>query len=296
VNVQGDLGMTAQSTSLAEPAGALAQTLVNVTPYMGLSGAVAFSCSNLPQNTLCRFLTCPSVPQAGNSCPVQSNTQLTFDGYTVAANPTTGASDVPGQLTLEVFTNVSPTLAQHRMPSFGSHGRREMAECGLTLLGGLLLLGLRRRTPVALRKLAILALVVLLPVLTGLGLTACGSGFNYYDYPSVTTPVSVTTINSITPGNPTVVFHVANNTFTTGQLIYLYGLANAANATYNDQFYTVTATTATSFTLQIQQSSSSPMLADTGDAIPANTFTLTATSANGSVESIPINFAIGPSN
>jgi sugar lactone lactonase YvrE len=295
VNVQGDLGMTALATSLAEPQGALAQTLVNVTPYMGLSGTVTFSCSNLPQNAGCRFLTCPTVPQAGFSCPVQSNTQLAFSGYTVTTNPSTGSSDVQGQLTLEIFTNVSPTTAERRTPAPTGH-RREMAECGLTLLGGLLLLGLRRRTPSALRKLTTVALIVLLPLLAGLGLAACGSGNNYYDYPSVTTPVSVTTINSITAGNPGV-FNVAGNTFTTGQMVYLYGFTT--DTALNGQFYNVTSTTSTGFTLTTMSSpiqSVSVSTSDTGFAIPATTITLTATSSNGSVESIPVNFAVGPSN
>jgi len=298
LNVQGDLGMTAQATSLAEPDGALAQTAVTVVPYMGLNGTVTFSCSNLPQNAVCRFLTCPAVPSAGNTCGVQSNTQLTFTGNTVTfisgSNPAT--TDIPGQLTLEVFTNVPSTLSLNRTPILSGHANRELAECGLTLLGGMLLFGLRRRTSAIVRRITILALLVIVPVLAGLGLTACGSGINYYNLPSVTTPVSVTTVNSITTGNPTVVFNVTNNSFTTGQLVYLYGNPTSPNEVYYDQFYTVTATTSSSFTLQIPQKSGNLIQNDTPSAIPATTFTLTATSSNGSVESIPINFAVGPSN
>ena len=206
LTVNGDFGMTTQAFTLAEPQGEVASTTISVVPYMGLNGTVTFSCSNLPTNAVCRFLTCPSVPTAGNACPVQSNTNLTFTGNTVTfiagTNPST--TDIPGQLTLELFTDVVPTLSERRAPDVG-HGHRGLAECGLTLLGGLLLLGLRRRTSPALRRLMLVALLVILPLLAGVGLTACGSGTNYYDLPSVTTPVGTTNFTlTATSSNGTV--------------------------------------------------------------------------------------------
>jgi len=183
VTVNGDFGMSAVATTLAEPQGAVAGTTVNVTPYMGLSGAVNFSCSNLPQNSVCRILTCDKVPSAGSPCPDPSGTNLTFSGNSL--------TDPVGQLTLELFTNVTPTLAGLRSPAAGKRSS-EVTEAGILCFGGLLLFTWRRRKQPALRKLLLVLLLLGLPVVSSLGLTGCGSGTAYYSYPTVTTPVGTT--------------------------------------------------------------------------------------------------------
>jgi sugar lactone lactonase YvrE len=183
VVVKGDIGLTALATTLSTLQGVEASTSVYVTPYMGLTGTVTFTCSNLPANSLCRFLTCPSVPAAGSACPVPSGTNLTFSG-----NSTT---DPVGLLTLEVFTNVTPNLAKVNAPPARGHSS-EITEAGLTFLGGLVLLAWRRRRHPAMRKLLLAFVLCVLPVLGGIGLTGCGSGTNYYDLPNVTTPVGTT--------------------------------------------------------------------------------------------------------
>ena len=186
--VKGDIGMTALATTLSGPQGAEDSTTVNVTPYMGLSGTVTFSCSNLPQNSLCRFLTCPTVPMAGFPCPVPSNTNLTFSGNSL--------TDPVGQLTLEVFTNVTSNLAELHRPAIGMHTTR-VTEAGLAFLAflsGLLLFVLRRSKKSAIRNLLFVLFMVLLPILGSFGLTGCGSGNTYYSIPSVTTPVGTTVI------------------------------------------------------------------------------------------------------
>ncbi|HEY0308849.1 MAG TPA: Ig-like domain repeat protein [Acidobacteriaceae bacterium] len=183
VTVKGDFGMTALATTLSTLQGAETSTSVYVTPYMGLSGTVTFTCSNLPQNSLCRFLTCPSVPAAGSACPVPSGTNLTFSGNS--------ATDPVGLLTLEVFTNVTPNLAKQQTPA--KCGRvSEVTEAGLTFLGGLVLLAWRKRRNAAMRKSLLAVVLCVLPILGGLGLSGCGSGTNYYDLPNVTTPPGTT--------------------------------------------------------------------------------------------------------
>jgi streptogramin lyase len=184
VTVKGDLGMTALATTISGPQGAEDSTTVTVTPYMGLSGTVTFTCSNLPANTLCRFLTCPTVPQAGSPCPTPSNTIFTFSGNSL--------TDPVGQLTLEVFTNVTSNLAEVDRGSFGHRGM-EITEAGLSIFGCLLLFG-RRKKWLSKRKLLILCCMLILPMMFSVGLSGCGNGSAYYDLPSVTTPVGTTVI------------------------------------------------------------------------------------------------------
>jgi len=185
VTVNGDFGMQALATTLSEPQGAVAGTTVNVTPYLGLSGVVTFSCSNLPQNSICRFLTCPTVPLAGAACPVPGNTVLTFSGNSV--------TDPVGQVTLELFTNVTPTLAGLRSPASRKRSS-EITEAGLTVFAAMMLLVWRRRQqhPV-MRKLLLVIFLAGSAIAGSVGLSGCGGG-NYYSYPTVTTPVGTTVV------------------------------------------------------------------------------------------------------
>jgi hypothetical protein len=95
-----------------------------------------------------------------------------------------------GQLTLEVFTNVSPTLAESHGSPIGKR-RIEVTEAGLPLVGCLILL-LRRKKHLALCKVLFMLLMVILPILGSLGLSGCSSGSEYYNLPNVTTPVGTT--------------------------------------------------------------------------------------------------------
>jgi len=168
VKVNGDFGLAAFNTTLSEPQGTVATTAVSVTPYMGLTGNVTFACSNLPVNSLCRFLTA-------------TNNILTFTGNS--------ATDGVGTVQLEVFTNVQPTLARAHTPAKPWSLRTGLAEAGFTLLGGVLLLALRKKK--ALPKLLLVLFLAGLPLL---GLSGCGGGTNYYDLPAATTPVGTTVI------------------------------------------------------------------------------------------------------
>ncbi len=182
VVVQGDFGMEALATTLAEPQGVVASTTVNVTPYLGLTGVVTFSCSNLPQNSLCRFLTCPTVPAAGVQCPVPGNTDLTFNG---------SLTEPAGQLTLEVYTNVTPTLAMLRSPGL-SQRLSKVAEAGFMVFGGMMVLGWRKRRELLKRKALLTIFLVGMAFASSTGLSGCGSGSIYYNYPTLTTPVGTT--------------------------------------------------------------------------------------------------------
>jgi len=181
VTVNGDFGMTAIATTLAEPQGAEAGTTVNVTPYMGLTGVVNFSCSNLPANSVCRFLTCPTVPLAGVACPVPSGTNLTFTGNSL--------TDPVGQVTLELFTNVPSSIASISSPIL-SRRMYGFAEAGLPLLGGLMLLAWRKRRGALGRRLMFVTVFGIM-LAGALGLSGCG-GSTAYTYPALTTPVGTT--------------------------------------------------------------------------------------------------------
>jgi len=165
VTVNGDMGLSALATTLAEPQGAVASTTITVTPYLGLSGNVTFACSNLPANSLCRFLP---------------NT-LTFSG----TNPEAAQS-----VQLQLYTDVVPTLAKTQHP-YGIGRSSGVMEAGFTFFCGLTVFVWRRRRTVLGQRLLLILLLAGLPIVSGLGLSGCGGG-NYYNYPTEVTPVGST--------------------------------------------------------------------------------------------------------
>jgi sugar lactone lactonase YvrE len=181
VTVKGDMGLQPLATTLSEPQGAVAFTTVNVTPYLGLSGSVSFSCSNLPANSVCRFLT-------------STNNVLTFSGNSV--------TDQVGTVQFQIYTNVPADLAGLRVPETHRNATLVM-EAGFGLFGVIGLV-MWRRTRSRSSRLFGATIVGWVTLVISLGVIGCGSG-NYYNYPNVTTPIGTTVVKLIaTSSNGTV--------------------------------------------------------------------------------------------
>ncbi len=185
VTVQGDFGLAITSPSIAAPAGAVSNTTLIVTPYLGQSGTVTFTCSNLPANALCRFL--PNTLSFPQPTPTETTLLSGFSTYY--------AQGAAGNVQLQLYTTVPPNLAMASPSRAQPWNRRQPSrteEAGFGIFSALLIVLWRgRRKPLA-RSLLLVLLLTVLPLAAGIGLTGCGQG-NFYNYPTPATPTGVTT-------------------------------------------------------------------------------------------------------
>lgn len=148
-------------SSFTVPQGGVGQLNVDVTALYGSSGTVTPSCSGLPANSVCRFT------------PV-----------TIAL----GSTPVP--VLVQVYTDVSSTLASNKVPPIG-HGSAFLA-IGIPLLSLLLL---RRRTRLFLLILFVLALSA------SSALSGCSGTQNLQLFPNLQTPTGTFPITLIFTGS-----------------------------------------------------------------------------------------------
>ena len=162
-----DFFVTGPSAVLGVPQGGQAVESIIVTPINSYNGTLTAACSNLPVNTICRFLPTP---------------------LTVTAP----ASAI---LTVQVFAGVNPNIAATKTPHF-----KATSQTWFALLLAPVVLGLsRQRSRKQKRKthnipwLLVLVLLTMLPtMLTGCGLKTPAAATGNYSTPAGTTAVTIT--------------------------------------------------------------------------------------------------------
>jgi len=158
----GDFIVAPVLSAFTIPQGGVGQLNVNVVSLYGSAGTVTTGCTGLPANSVCRFTP--------NSI-------------------TLGSNETPVAVLVQIYTNVSSSLASNEIRSTG---REIVLALGLPLGFGLLLM--RRRA-----KLRLLAMLVL-GVSMVAGVSGCSGTASLQTFSTLTTPTGTYTINLIFTG------------------------------------------------------------------------------------------------